>query len=89
MGELTVRMRRCGPDRTLNGYVFTDMAHARQWLSQEFVKGDVDLDEVEIGPIVRCRSCNGSGFRQDQKMRGRLTLEEVLHPATPPPGDPK
>lgn len=76
----TIRMRRCGSDRTLNGYVFSDRDHARRWLSQEFVKGDVDLDEVQMGPLVQCRSCQGSGFRQAMKVLGRLTIEEALQP---------
>lgn len=78
--QTTIRMRRCGPDRTLDGYVFSDRDHARRWLSQEFVNGDVDLDEVQVGPLIKCRSCQGSGFRQDIRTLGRLTIEEALQP---------
>ena len=33
--ETTIRMTRCGIDRTLHGYIFTDHAHEREWARQE------------------------------------------------------
>jgi len=78
----TIRMRRCGPDHTLDGYIFTNHDHARAWLSQPFVNMDeIVLEEIEVGPLMRCRHCNGTGHRQDTKIVRRLTAEEakMLH----------
>lgn len=81
MTGTTIRMLRCGVDRTLDGYIFTDRAHARLWLSQAFCKGaDIRLEEVELGPIMRCARCGGTGHRQDVKRGRSLTLDEVLRP---------
>jgi hypothetical protein len=42
---------------TLNGYVFTDMQHAREWLFQEFVKpAEIKLDIVDVRYTI-CRRC--------------------------------
>lgn len=77
---ITIRMRRCGMDSTLNGYVFADRTHAHRWLSQPFVdRSKVELDEVLVSPPRQCRSCGGSGYHQDTRLVRRLTNEEVLH----------
>lgn len=76
---ITIRMRLSG-ERTLDGYIFTDLAHAHQWLSQAFVERDkIQLDEVEVGPWMPCPRCGGDGHRRDVKLVRRLTPEEVLH----------
>jgi hypothetical protein len=77
--KTSIRMARCGFDRTLDGYVFSDLAHARLWLSQSFVVATgVVLDEVEIGPLLRCKRCDGSGFHQTTRSIRPLTVREVL-----------
>jgi hypothetical protein len=72
---------RLGCSGELNGYVFTDMAHASEWLRQSFVHDmkEVSLEVVDIGPLMPCPRCQGRGFRQDIKRTGRkLTVEEFL-----------
>lgn len=76
----TIRMVRCGTSRTLDGYIFTDREHARQWLSQPYIDiGSIVLEEVEVGPLMACPRCAGSGFRQDVKRIRRLTPEETAN----------
>ena len=66
-------------DRTLDGYIFTDREHARQWLSQVCIKRDeVRLEEVAVGPVMCCPRCGGSGVRQDVKLLRKITIEELL-----------
>jgi hypothetical protein len=74
----TIRMRRCGADQTLNGYIFSDHKHAREWLSQSFVNlAEVMLEEVEVGPTMPCQRCGGSGSHRVVKPGRRLSAEEV------------
>lgn len=75
----SIRMLRCDPDDTLNGYVFTDFAHARAWLRQSFVdRYETKLEEVEVGEPRRCRTCGGSGVRQTIKAVRKLSVDEFL-----------
>ena len=75
----TNRMRRA-TERTLDGYIFTDRAHAREWLRQPFVDmAGIQLEEVEVGPLVPCPRCGGSGHRRDVRVIRRLTTEEALN----------
>lgn len=76
----TIRLRRYEGESTLNDYIFTDAAHAHQWLSQVWVeRGKVHLDVVVVGPFMPCPRCGGDGHRRDVKLVRRLTAEEVLH----------
>ena len=78
--QTTIRLlsRRDRPD-TLNGYVFSDLKHAREWLTQGFVDHDAYmLEKVEVGERHRCRWCDGSGFRQSIKPTGKMTVDEFL-----------
>lgn len=78
--HVTYRMVRVGDENTLNGYVFTDKRHAHEWLSQGFVdRTKIVLDEVQVGPLMPCRQCGGSGFQQHVKKIRRLTEAEVFH----------
>ena len=64
---------------TLRRYVFSDRQHARQWLTQAWVKPeDYTLEEVEVGELCRCNRCDGSGFTQSVKTVGKLTVGEFL-----------
>jgi len=80
MSEIpSVRMRLKDRTNSLNGYVFRDLAHARQWLSQAFVKPDeISLDTVSVGPIKRCPRCNGDGYTEIVRFVGKTTVEEFL-----------
>lgn len=74
----TIRMRRCGMDRTLDGYVFSDMAHARQWLSQGFVRrAEIQLEEVTVEPPKRCPRCDGAGHLDVVRFLRKLTPQEI------------
>lgn len=54
--NITIRMRT-SPERTLNGYIFSDHAHARTWLSERgWGPQDVRLERVKVGELVRCSS---------------------------------
>jgi len=76
--ETRIRMRKA-PDSTLNGYIFTDDAHAKAWLSQMKVEAsDVRLEVVEVGSMCRCSKCGGSGFTQKVRKVADIGLEEVL-----------
>lgn len=67
----TVRMFYRDKDNTLNGYVFSDRAHARQWLSQKFVDlSEITLQEVSLGELRRCRMCDGTGYHLSVKATG-------------------
>jgi hypothetical protein len=78
--ETTLRMRRCGMDRSLDGYVFADRKHAHLWLSQSFIdRAQIVLEEVEVGPLRTCPRCGGLGHRQDVKLIRRLSAEEVAN----------
>lgn len=75
---ITIRMKQCGVDRTLAGYVFTDRAHARLWLSQPFVhRDDVLLEEVEAGPWQPCQRC-GVGHTRVVKLIRRLSIDDLV-----------
>lgn len=64
---------------TLGRYVFSDRDHARQWLTQKWVKPeDYTLETVEVGELCRCTRCGGEGFTQSVKSTGKLTVEEFL-----------
>jgi hypothetical protein len=64
---------------TLTGYLFTDREHARVWLTQKWVKpGRFTLQEVEVGPMVRCKRCGGTGYHQTVERVRDLTVEEFL-----------
>lgn len=74
----TIRMMR-GGDHTLNGYVFTDLDHARQWLSQSFVdRAKTEIEEVEVGLWGGCPHCGGAGWTRPTKVIGKLTVDEFL-----------
>jgi hypothetical protein len=66
--------------RDLDGYIFQDEAHAREWLSQSFVSDDAyKVAIVQVG----IRSC--CGRRYAKKRLRTLRVGEFLHkPATPP-----
>jgi hypothetical protein len=79
--QTTLRIRYPrGVYSTMDGYVFSDIGHARQWLTQAFVDPtEFSLEEVERGSLTRCRMCAGSGFHQSIKPTGRrLTVGEFL-----------
>lgn len=81
MPNKSIRLHaRANGDRTLSGYIFTDLRHARAWLRQSFVKPeDYSLDAVEIGESHRCTRCDGSGFTQTVKAVGsRMTVDDFL-----------
>lgn len=79
MTEITIRMKRCGIDNTLHGYVFSDRAHARQWLAgYTSESAGFQFEEVQVGPLMPCPRCGGAGHRQDVKAIRRLTFAEVL-----------
>ncbi len=78
--QTTIRIRRYGSDSTLNGYIFSSRSHARQWLSQSFVRRrEIQLDEVDVGLFMPCRRCGGSGHNRQVRLVRRLTAEEVLN----------
>jgi hypothetical protein len=73
--------RRADRDSDLNGYIFTDMAHACRWLCQSFVHNMPirSLEVVEAGPYEPCRHCGGTGHSQTVARTGkRLTVAEFL-----------
>lgn len=76
----TIRMRICDGDRTLNGYIFANRDHARQWLSQPFMADKkVQLEEVEVGPMTKCSRCGGSGIHPARvKVLREITIKEVV-----------
>lgn len=76
--DTTIRMKRC-PDRTLDGYVFENDDHARRWLaSYRATQEQVTLERVVVGPLVECRFCGGTGYRQKTEKVCDLTLEELF-----------
>lgn len=77
--ETTIRMLYPKQENTLDGYVFSNMEHARQWLAQPFVDpSEIRLEEVQVGELCRCRYCGGSGFRQSVNVVRKLTVAEFL-----------
>ena len=75
----TLKLIERAKDSTLTGYLFTDLKHAYEWLTQKWVKPELfALQEVDVGPLVRCRRCDGSGFHQTVKPLRRLTVDEFL-----------
>lgn len=67
------------PDHTSNGYIFTDMKHARDWLTQKFVRpAEISLEEVAVGELVRCRHCDGIGYKQSVRPVRKLSVGEFL-----------
>ena len=75
----TMRLRCNRKDSTLDEYLFTDLDHARTWLTQPFVRpGDYRLEEVEVGEMTRCKHCKGEGFTQSVKLVRRLSVEDFL-----------
>ena len=71
--------------RDLDGYVFADMTHARQWLSQPFVHdfGISALEIVEVSDLRGCPKCGGTGYTQTVKSIRKLTLDEFLKEQAP------
>jgi hypothetical protein len=79
MSHKSIRLRPRSLSDTLSRYVFSDYDHARQWLTQVWVKpADYTLEVVEVGELCRCRGCDGAGFTQTVKVVGKLTVEEFL-----------
>lgn len=85
--KTTIRMlrrrRRGDTFRDMDGYVFTDMAHARLWLSQAFV-ADYDistLEIVEVGESKGCPRCGGTGHTQSIRSVRKLSVSEFLQAA--------
>ena len=80
MTETLRVVRRHRPHADLHGYVFTDLAHAREWLCQSFVADmQMMLEPVDVGPLMPCPRCNGQGWRQDIKVTGpKMTVGEFL-----------
>lgn len=78
--QTTIRMRyHKEPDHTSNGYIFTNVAHARDWLTQKFVRpAEISLEEVAVGDLVRCRHCDGSGYKQSVRSVRKLSVGEFL-----------
>lgn len=74
----TLRMREKGS--SLDGYIFSDREHARQWLRQPCINREAILVEpVEVSPLVRCTKCSGEGFHQTVKaVGGKMTAAEFL-----------
>jgi hypothetical protein len=84
MTRESIRLIPHDPDDTLVGYVFRDEQHAREWLSQRFVKPDAyTLETVWVGPLFKCTKCGGSGFTQSVKRNQRITVAEFLHRRAP------
>lgn len=61
------------PERDLDGYIFNDVAHAREWLTQEFV-----TDEEYSVCIVSYRVTKCCGARVIIKLEKPLTRTEFL-----------
>ena len=75
----TFRLIERSKDSTLTGYVFTGPEHAREWLTQKWVKpGRFTLQEVDVGPFIRCKRCDGSGSHRTVRLVRDLTVEEFL-----------
>jgi hypothetical protein len=67
------------PESTLNGYIFTDDAHAKMWLSQPFVDlSQVKLERVQVGELKRCPRCAGEGYTQSVKKIDDLSPSEFI-----------
>lgn len=78
----TIRLRT-GPDRDLEGYLFSDEAHARQWLSQKLIREHLDeyyLERLEISAEeATCPTCRGTGCMPRRfRVLGRLSAAEFL-----------
>lgn len=79
----TFRMRYRG--NTLDGYVFTDLDHARQWLMQPIIdRSKIQIEPVEVGEPRQCRMCSGTGYHQTIKVVGQKVsafqfLESTQH----------
>ena len=57
-----------GNARELNGYVFADEEHAREWLRQSWVDlTEITLEQVEVGEQRKCHMCGGRGYHQTVK----------------------
>ena len=75
---VTYRLRCAG---TLDHYVFSDEAHAKQWLNQDIVKthhATMRLEQVEVGPFVRCSKCKGEGFTRSVRLIRKLSVADLL-----------
>lgn len=58
----TVRMYGVG---SLDGYVFADHGHAREWLAQRCVDpSKIRIQPVSVSPPRKCRTCGGAGYHQ-------------------------
>ncbi len=77
--KTSIRMRRPGGG-DLDGYIFTDEAHARRWLQQGFVADwDIRLERVELKNDGICPHCRGSGTSERHaKVIQRLSVAEFL-----------
>ena len=69
---------------TLDGYVFANREHARQWFMMNRVdRSNITLEPVEIGEMRPCRRCGGSGFHQSVKTTSdRISAIKFLEDAT-------
>lgn len=76
--QSTLRMRERGS--TLDGYIFTDLDHARQWLRQPIIdQSKITVELVEVGEYHPCRMCGGTGHHQKVKVLGdRISAMEFL-----------
>lgn len=61
------------PERDLDGYIFNDVAHAREWLTQEFVT-DAEYSACIVS-YRRTRCCNAKVAVKIEKL---LTRTEFL-----------
>ncbi len=66
--------------RDLDGYIFTDMTHARTWLAQPFVAAMKisSLEVVEVGACQTCPRCKGTGSLQSVRILRKLSLVDFL-----------
>jgi len=64
----------------LDGYIFTDMTHARTWLAQPFVAAMKisSLEVVEVGACQTCPRCKGTGSLQSVRILRKLSLVDFL-----------
>ena len=83
MTTRTIRLIERSRDSTLTGYIFTDFNHAREFLTQSWVKPErFTLEEVAAGDFVRCTKCDGLGHTRRVTALRKLTVEEFLQEDT-------
>ena len=76
--QMTLRMHWRGS--TLDGYIFSDQEHARQWLMQPIIdRAKISLEPVEVGAFRPCPNCCGSGFHRAVKSVGnKVSAKDFL-----------